>query len=212
MEPAVDLLVAAQCEHPLRAIVGGGTVEHWRSVYAQVVNELTKNLESPRRGWLWPNDWFAHSNDSYYDCYGQHRNAWCQFDAVIAQLQRRTRIVVHEYCDDRCDLLNTAQGIQQWRQLMKPFVTDLQCILCGNLYQMRVTVFSHDPGAPEYECDQCIETVAAYHHQMYDDYFDTLCPRSRMIEEATEQGRQRRLQKRRRIPGLSQSRRRQRIC
>ena len=185
----------------------GGAVEHWQGVYARVVDDLKEHLEPPQRGWRWPNDWFAYSNDSYYDYYGHHRNQWRQFDAVIAQLQQRTQMIVNEYGHD----VDSQQGIQQWRQLMMPFVTDLECFSCGSMYQKRVTIFSHDPGVPECECNPCIETVAANHEQMLAHYLNTLSPRSREIEEQMAQPRHRRFKRRHRIPELWEPRHRQRI-
>jgi hypothetical protein len=217
----IDLVVVAhpECRDPLRAIVGDylrGTVAHWQTVYGQVVSELTRlHLESAQnrsmcrtdRCAMWPDSWLASSNDSYHEQFGHHRNSWRQFDAVIVQLQRRTQIIVEESCHD----LDTADGIRQWRESMMPFLIDLQCFSCGSMYQQRVTIFSHDPGAPECECDPCVDIVATFHTQMYTDYMATLSPRSREMEEGTEQGRRYRLKKRRRIPELCESRRRQRI-
>jgi hypothetical protein len=210
----IDLVAAAhpECRDPLRAIVGdylGGTAAYWQTAYGRVVEELKQlHLDPLRyRSWVWPDDWFAYSNDSYYTYFGHHRNSWRQFDAVIAQLQERTQIIVNKYCHD----LDTAQGIRQWRQLMRPFVIDLQCFSCGSMYPERITIFSQDTAVPERECHPCIEVTATCHDQMFADYLDTLSPRSRWIEKGTEQGRRYRLRKRHRIPDLCESRRRRRI-
>jgi hypothetical protein len=206
----IDLVVATppQCRDPLQTTAGdclGGKVAHWQTVYGRVVVQLKRlHLESTQTASVWPDDWLAYSTDSYHEHFGRHGNSWRQFDAVIAQLRERTQTIIKEDCHD----LDTAQGIEQWRKLMMPFVVDLLCFLCGSMYQKRVTIFSHDPGAPECECDPCIDTVETYHAQMYTDYMATLSPRSREMEE---EGQRYRLKKRRRIPELCESRRRQRV-
>jgi len=180
-------------------------LKHWQAVYDRVLDELVQlQLDPPPHyEWMWPHDWLACSNDSYYERYGHHRNHWRQFDAVVIELQKKTQLIANEHGHD----LDTPHGIRQWRRLLMPFVTNLQCFSCGTTYQKRVTIFSHDRGASKCECDPCIERVAAYHDQMYNDYLTTLSPRSREIEE----GRQHRLKKRNRIPEQCEPRRRQRI-
>jgi hypothetical protein len=180
----IGFVVAAQpqCKDPLSAGVGDclgdastsltarvDTIEHWRCVYGQVVNDLRELLgPPPGRGWLWPSDWSASSDDSYYDYYGYHRNQRRQCDAVITQLQQRTQLVVNEYRHDVPSLLSIQQGIRLWRHLMLPFLIALKCCSCGSLYQTRVTVFDHwvDPDAFECECNRCKVKAAAHHEQM----------------------------------------------
>jgi hypothetical protein len=191
----IDLVATPpQCRQVTVGDSRGGTVAHWPTVYDRVVVQLQRlHLESAQTASAWPDDWLAYVNDSYHEHFGRHGNSWRQFDAVIVQLQQRTQTIVEEYGHD----LDTAQGIEQWRKLMVPFLVELQCFSCGSMYQRSVTIFSHDAGAPEWECDPCIDTVATYQAQMYSDYMATLSPRSC---ETEEQGQRYRLKKRRRIP------------
>jgi hypothetical protein len=213
MVSSIDLVIATppRCRDPLQTIAGdclGGTVAHWQTVYGRVVVQLKRlHLESAQIAAAWPDNWLAYFTDSYYEYFGRHGNFWRQFDAVIVQLRERIQTIIKEDGHD----LDTAQGIEQWRKLMMPFVVDLQCFSCGSMYQKRVTIFSHDPEAPERECSPCIETNDADHDQMLADYLDTLSPRSQEIEGGSEQGRRHRLKRRRRIPELCESRCRQRI-
>ena len=179
----VDLVIAARphCADPLRASVGdylGGTIEHWRCVYRRCVDDLRGHLKPPPREGLWPSDWFACSEDSYYECYGHHRNPWRQFDAVIVQLQRRAQIIVEDY---GLDMLDMQQGIGTWRQLMKLIVIDLDCFSCGSSYQKRDAIIGSDRNPAECECPLCIEMMATHHKQMLADYLHSISPSPREI-------------------------------
>jgi hypothetical protein len=172
MSSFLDLIVAAQphSADPLRTIVGdyiGGTVEYWRGVYARPLHDLTGQRRES-------------SNHSYFDELVRHHNHWNQYDAVIIQFQQRTQLIVHKHSSD---MLNSEQGIRQWRQLMMPLVVFFDCVWCGSKYQKRVAL-SDDPTYTESECNQCLDMMAVNHEQMLNDYLDTLSPRSREIDES----------------------------
>ena len=168
----VDYLGRTRCANLSVRI---GSVEHWRGVYSRVVLGLRDQFKS----WTWP-------GDSYYGHHGHYRNPWRQFDAVMIQLQQRTKMIV----DNDDQYLDTQQGIRQWRHLMMPVVVDLGCSSCGRTYQKRVAVVCDgqtEGESRESECNLCIATTAANHEQMLADYLNTLSPRSRDIEERRAQ-------------------------
>ena len=178
-----DLVVAPR--HALRAVVVdrvGGTLDHWRSVYQHVINELREKLRPPHRVRMWPDDWFAGFNNSSYTRHGHRRNPWSQFDAVVAQLQRAMLTIADECSHKDAELLNTQQRIQHWRQRMLPAAISFECFSCGGEYHQRVAVDDERSDSVDSNCTVCAKTIAANHAVMMADYLETLSPAARKAE------------------------------
>ena len=124
---------------------------------------------------------FARSNDTYYNRHGHHRNLWSRFDAVVVQLQRVARMMVDE-CNDEAELLDTQQGIRQWRLRMIPSVASLECFSCGSLYQRRVAVDDQQADDVDSNCSLCTQTITANQELMLADYLGTLSPTASKVE------------------------------
>ena len=145
---------------------------------------------------------FARSNDTYYNRHGHHRNLWLRFDAVVVQLQRAAHMMVDECDHEAAELLDTQQGIRQWRQRMMPSGTILECFSHGILYRRRVAVDDQRSDDVDSNCSLCAQTIAANQELMLADYLETLSPTAPKVEIKSDRRTEQRSPRKRRFHNM----------